>query len=100
MAEQTVTALPTVTITPEGKFRLEGGTTAQGWYRGNPPWCEMKVSFSTGQVYSYGGEVWPMAWPWLFSSDDERAGRVYLKTEGRELLMEALIRYWDVKNGF
>jgi hypothetical protein len=68
---------PTVTrLSPPGerfaRYRLEGGDLAPEWARslrpGRTAWCEVTVDTETGIVGSFGGEVWPAAWPALFGT--------------------------------
>ncbi len=51
------------------RYRVEGGELAPAWASavrpGNVAWCEISV-YPDGVVGSYGGEVWPSAWPELF----------------------------------
>jgi hypothetical protein len=68
---------PTVTVVREGRYRFEGGTLRDDWAKvlkpGRTPWCEITVADGSGGnpwVCSYGGEVWPMAWPELFTLAD------------------------------
>jgi hypothetical protein len=49
------------------RYRLEGGTIAPGWNPRGPVWCEFTLG-ADGCIYSFGGEVWPLAWPSLFES--------------------------------
>lgn len=57
---------PTVTRIDGDRYRVVGGTLANGWEPrpGHEAWCEMTVR--DGQVVGFGGEVWPSAWPHLF----------------------------------
>lgn len=67
---------PTVTRLPErlsgcSRYRLEGGDLKADWAasveeRGTVAWCEITVWDGSDQLGSYGGEVWPGAWPELF----------------------------------
>lgn len=74
-----MSALPVVTRVPHSldaigcrRYRIEGGEIAQDWReacerRGKQPWCEVTTwGDHPTQLSSYGGEVWPSAWPKLF----------------------------------
>ena len=54
------------------RYRITGGDLAPEWaaavaVHGRPAWCEVTI-WPDGRVGSYGGEVWPTAWPELFGS--------------------------------
>lgn len=55
-------------------YRLDGGTVAAGWLRpGKEAWCEVTLYDVCRRedgwyLTSFGGEVWPAAWPALFES--------------------------------
>lgn len=72
--EPTVTRIRRIEQTGCRHYRLEGGTLRQDWQDslrpGDTAWCE--VSIWTGPKHppflgSYGGTVWPSAWPALFT---------------------------------
>ncbi len=70
---------PTITVLEydqemrTARLRIEGGILAEGWAPrpGHAAWCNMVVHLSedgeSGGVRSFGGEVWPAAWPHLFA---------------------------------
>lgn len=78
--------LPRIVPLGDNRFKLVGGELAEEWAKnvrpGAVPWCVVKVSGN--QVVSYGGEVWPCAWPSLFSAYS-RDGRVFLTELGCSL---------------
>ncbi len=49
-------------------FRIEGGDIAPEWNPRGVPWCQFTVYHGDDRIASYGGEVWPMAWPALFEA--------------------------------
>ena len=55
------------------RYRVVAQPETQEWLdalaeRGNPePWCEFSVWDGSQQLGSYGGEVWPGAWPTWFT---------------------------------
>ncbi len=62
------------------RFRIVGEPEAESWKKslreGHEPWCEFTVSEEvysnskpTGRllVSAFGGELWPSAWPSMFS---------------------------------
>lgn len=78
------------------RFQLVGGTLAEGWAArpGREAWCEIVVHHRSGErpwVGSYGGEVWPTAWPELFeaipSSAAGGSGGVRITDQGIALLV-------------
>jgi hypothetical protein len=100
MLKAMTTTNPTVSAYVHGpedtsrRFRLEGGTLAEGWEprEGRRAWCELTVSTKRGAegrlyVTTYGGEVWPGAWPHLFTSARAfGAPATWLTKEGETLL--------------
>lgn len=78
------------------RFRLEGGTLRQDFAEtlrpGHVAWCEITVYGD--HLGSYGGEVWPMAWPELFVEPEVRTinnvGHVYVTPAGLKALEGAL----------
>lgn len=71
--EPTITVLSSDPDRHEAKLRIVGGTLAGDWTPrpGNEAWCEVSISLTghdldRGYVRSFGGEVWPAAWPSLF----------------------------------
>lgn len=94
-----MTTHPTITrlhgIGPAVRYRLEGGDLAPEWRSraGRIAWCEISVWPDSGNVASYGGEVWPTAWPELFqalpSSAQLGSGGVAITEIGRQLLAAA-----------
>jgi hypothetical protein len=72
---------PTITVTRRDDlivhFHIEGGTIDPGWARGLRPGRKAECDFTIWrasldtdrvQLGSFGGEVWPSAWPHLFES--------------------------------
>ena len=53
-----------------GRYRIVGGSLAAGWKArdGREAWCEITVYQHGDELTlgSFGGEVWPAAWPALF----------------------------------
>ena len=81
------------------RFRVVGTPEDKNWTvrDGREPWCELTVSkeiYSSGQetgrllVTSFGGEVWPSAWPSLFccSKNAMQSNGSEVTTKGRQLL--------------
>jgi hypothetical protein len=70
------------------RFRVSGGTLSHGWKPrpGREAWCEVTVN-PDGRLGSFGGEVWPTAWPEFFESlpntAAEGSARVRLTAAGR-----------------
>jgi hypothetical protein len=76
------------------RYRLEGGTIADSWKaKEDGAWCEVSIWSDGPELSSYGGQVWPMAWPALFealpSSAQLGSGRVQLTDLGREVFAAA-----------
>lgn len=85
-------------------FQLLGVPVAGDWYaswvkRGKSyPYCEVSIWFD-GEIRagmslsSYGGELWPTAWPDYFlgpaTSNKNTVGQIYLTAKGAELLQAA-----------
>jgi hypothetical protein len=74
-------------------YLLIGGDVRADWLKGvhppDAPWCEITVWSDLSQVGSYGGTVWPSAWPALFESHrgTAQSGPFTIITElGQELL--------------
>jgi hypothetical protein len=86
------------------RFRIEGGTLRADWQdaldkRPGPAWCEITVweedsGALSAHVGSYGGSVWPTAWPDLFQpipgTVQYGSGGVRITDAGRALLVAAL----------
>lgn len=54
------------------RYRIEGGDISPAWasavqITGRLAWCEFTLA-PDGTLGSYGGEVWPTAWPDLFET--------------------------------
>ena len=54
-------------------YRVEGGDIRADWaayhaarYAHEAPWCEISIWHGGHCLGSYGGSVWPTAWPELF----------------------------------
>lgn len=75
------------------RYRLEGGTLDPEWAASLRPdevaWCE--VTTTDGKhLGSYGGSVWPGAWPDLFTPTRIMGNPVTLITDaGKALLAQA-----------
>jgi len=86
---------PKITRIGSDTFRVEGGTVAPSWTPrpGKTPWCEISVRGDF--LSSYGGEVWPTAWPDLFAAPTKRTlhngGHVYLTPAGLLALATASV---------
>lgn len=82
------------------EFTLTGGTLAGSWGQaahGAEAWCKITVWDLGGpseHVGSYGGSVWPPAWPQWFvelpSSVQLGSGRIGLTDAGRVALLAAV----------
>jgi hypothetical protein len=74
------------------RIRLEGGTLTEEWRgsmrAGRTPWCEITIRphGSMWTVDTFGGEVWPSAWPHLFDCNQYVARGTFLTEAGRKLL--------------
>lgn len=74
-------------------FRISGGVIRTDWAAslkpGETPWCEFSIWGDN--VGSYGGSVWPTAWPDLFealpSTAQSGSGRLRLTEQGKALLL-------------
>lgn len=109
--KETTGRLPTVTTVP-GKshdfvrcYRFAGGDLAPEWAdsitrrgEGRTAWCEVSVWIGQdgqpdSRVGSYGGSVWPTAWPDLFESVPSSASGgsagILLTEAGRALIRAA-----------
>jgi hypothetical protein len=70
------------------RYRIEGGEPVPEWAKmvraGQVAWCEISV-WGDGEgrsVGSYGGEVWPTAWPHLFAEKGPRSSGVRITEAG------------------
>lgn len=81
------------------EFTLTGGTIAPDWNRvaGDEAWCHITVwdlGGPTENIGSYGGSVWPLAWPQWFSTLPSSAqlgsGRIALTAAGRAALLRSV----------
>jgi hypothetical protein len=84
------------------RYRLVGGDLAPAWADRVPPgteaWCEITVwdaeDGAPGSfVGSFGGEVWPSAWPHLFTGHKGNAqsgAYTTITTDGLRLLAASL----------
>lgn len=75
------------------RFAIRGDAESQEWIDTlRPPeeaWCEITL-WDGEHVGSYGGSVWPMAWPSLFRVVGRRGSQRTLLTEaGREAFAAA-----------
>lgn len=106
MATTNETTGPTVTFIDRNgehaSYRISGGEVAPEWRRslrhGEAPWCEF-TTWGSGperHVGSYGGTVWPTAWPDLFvalpSSAAGGSGGVALTDAGAAAIAKAEAR--------
>lgn len=90
----TITVLATETVggLARMRYRIEGGQIDPEWMPrdGAPWWCEFTIYGDDDQLASYGGTVWPLAWPALFealpSSPYLGSSRVRLTANGRAAL--------------
>lgn len=78
------------------RYRLEGGTLAPDWAKslrpGKVAWCEITVHDDGRHIVSgFGGEVWPAAWPALFTVPANLGALEALRVTARgiELLAKA-----------
>lgn len=69
-------------------YRVSGGEVASGWEprEGREAWCEFSVWDGSDRLGTYGGEVWPTAWPDLFEAVSGAPGSICLTPRGRALL--------------
>jgi hypothetical protein len=53
------------------RFEVWGGDIAEEWTKSlrvpSAPWCTVTIWDEGTQIVSYGGVVWPAAWPEVFS---------------------------------
>lgn len=100
-------SLPKITKLPSScsdcrRFRIEGGDVAPDWAesharyveRGGEPavYCDISVWFYGNTVGSYGGTVWPGAWPELFDCQRGTAQsgpQTFIREAGLRLIAEA-----------
>jgi hypothetical protein len=73
-----VSLLPAPSIPGRYEFHVEGGTIDPAWTvrPGKTAWCRVTIwvdAHGELEVGSFGGEIWPSAWPQLFQSRDPRA---------------------------
>jgi hypothetical protein len=88
------------------RYRVEGTDISLEWAEGlerrrrtfprdeRPavPYCEFTVWYQGDQLSAYGGEVWPTAWPALFTfthGTAQTGSRTLLTAEGLRLVAEA-----------
>lgn len=79
------------------RYRISGGDIAPDWAeacseRGEEPQCEVTIWGGGDQLGSYGGTVWPSAWPELFESHrgSAQSGPFTLLTDlGKRMIAEA-----------
>lgn len=76
-----------------GRFRIVGEPEAENWKRlarpDREPWCEVDV-VANGKVTSFGGELWPSAWPSLFNVEKYVSLGTTLTVKGRQTFNAAL----------
>ena len=72
------------------QWKITGGEVDPSWRRevaqaGWEPWCRFSLYVVDGEVdvrlSSYGGEVWPVAWPDLFEARGHGYGRAVQITD-------------------
>jgi hypothetical protein len=108
----TVTRIDDGAFPAQHRYRIEGGEIAPEWsktlarrvvaFQGcaavdETPWCEFTIWYQGNQLGSYGGAVWPSAWPHLFESHrgSAQSGPFTLATdEGLRLISDAE-RAWE-----
>jgi hypothetical protein len=75
------------------RYRIEGGEIAGGWKvrEGRQAWCEFTIYNDGNALASFGGEVWPGAWPDIFDVGPRSVhGQTTTLTEkGRKLVQLA-----------
>lgn len=84
---------PTITVISMdsygARYRVEGGELAPDWAKtlrdGKTAWCEVSIPEGRTCLSSYGGEVWPLAWPTLFRQPILPAGAVRVSPSTVEL---------------
>jgi len=68
-------AIPVITIVSKTsyntRYKAVGEPTAADWIKtrrlGREPWCEFTIWHGQDRLSSFGGELWPSAWPELFA---------------------------------
>lgn len=88
---------------PRYEFRIVAVPSEEGWYKSwvksgrKDPWCNFSIYGGIKEgvcLCSYGGEVWPTAFPDLFTTPAiktiNNVGSVMLTKEGAELLNKSL----------
>jgi hypothetical protein len=72
-------------------YRIEGEDIAPEWRDGlrEAPWCEVTFYGADRRPASYGGSVWPAAWPSLFAVAPPHRQWVELTEAGAALVAEA-----------
>jgi hypothetical protein len=107
----TVTRIDNGSFPAQHRYRIEGGEIAPEWSKSlrrsqaafpgtgdlETPWCEFTIWYQGNQLGSYGGSVWPSAWPQLFESHtgSAQSGPFTLATaEGLQLIADAE-RAWE-----
>jgi hypothetical protein len=99
-----MSTLPKVTKIPQLleaigciRYRIEGGDIREDWAKnlraGETPYCEVSVWHRGETLGSYGGSVWPSAWPDLFEAHKGSAQSgsfVVILPKGRTLLDAAI----------
>lgn len=89
-----MTVISSNPIERTARLRLVGGDLAKMTEvrKGREAWCEVVVWLSgdgeTGGVRSFGGEVWPMAWPDIFTQVNMTT--VMLTDRGMEIASAAI----------
>jgi hypothetical protein len=67
------------------QFEVRGGDVAPEWATTlrppAAPWCEVTIWNEEPAVSTYGGEVWPGAWPVLFRFEGPRGRQAILLTD-------------------
>jgi hypothetical protein len=107
----TITRIDDGRFPAQHRYRIEGTDISPEWaeslerrarafpneQRPAVPYCEFTIWYQGNQLGSYGGEVWPMAWPLLFESHRGTAqtgSYTLLTAKGLGLVAEAE-RAWE-----
>lgn len=84
------------------RYRLVAPPTNPKWAaevrEGQEPWCEFSVWTGGRRLGSYGGEVWPSAWPEWFLHTPNRynGGAGFTLTDAGALLLNAAVSEQEV----
>ena len=102
MSEITVTLIEETPTNGRGfatrqRYRIVGEPTSEAWKKSrredHEPWCELTIYSDDDRLTSYGGELWPMAWPEWFTpipgSPSAGSGGIHVTREGMKVLRAA-----------